>query len=121
MNHYLLLKIAHSLPGVLVLLGLLAHLFMLWKAQRSGDTVVLQRKLRNTRVYSLPALGLLGLGLEEFGLLEAEPTGWGLFKGGLAGRGRAAGALPGWGVMLEGGLRPPPRGLRRSARHSVFV
>lgn len=76
MNHYLLLKIAHSLPGVLVLLGLLAHLFMLWKAQRSGDTVVLQRKLRNTRRFSLPALGLLALSLPVSGWWLAHLAGF---------------------------------------------
>ena len=37
MNAYLLLKISHSLPAVLLLLGVLAHTFMLFKAQRSGD------------------------------------------------------------------------------------
>jgi len=63
MDNYLLLKIAHSLPGVLVLLGLLAHMFMLWKAQRRGDQAVLQRKLHNTRRFSLPALGVLALSL----------------------------------------------------------
>jgi uncharacterized membrane protein len=67
MDHYLLLKIAHSLPGVLVLLGLLAHCFMLWKASRNGDAAVLQRKLRNTRRFSLPALGLLALSLPASG------------------------------------------------------
>ena len=75
MEHYLLLKIAHSLPGVLVLLGLLAHLFMLWKAQRNGDPAVLQRKLRNTRVYSLPALGLLALSLPVSGWWLAHLAG----------------------------------------------
>jgi uncharacterized membrane protein len=63
MENYLLLKVAHSLPGLLVLLGVLAHLFMLWKAQRNPDPAVLQRKLRNTRRFSLPALALLALSL----------------------------------------------------------
>lgn len=75
MEHYLLLKIAHSLPGVLILLGLLAHLFMLWKARRNGDMAVLQRKLRNTRRFSLPALGLLALSLPVSGWWLAHLAG----------------------------------------------
>jgi len=31
MDPYLLLRIAHSLPAILLLLGVLAHVFMLWK------------------------------------------------------------------------------------------
>jgi uncharacterized membrane protein len=58
---------AHSLPGILLLLGLLAHCFMLWKARRKGDAAVLQRKLRNTLRYSFPALGLLALSLPVSG------------------------------------------------------
>jgi uncharacterized membrane protein len=63
MEHYLLLKIVHSASSVLLLLGLLVHLFMLWKAHRGGDAAVLLRKLRNTRRYSSPALGLVALSL----------------------------------------------------------
>lgn len=67
MEHYSLLKMAHSLPGILLVLGLLAHFFMLWKANRKGDVVVLQRKLRNTLRFSLPALALLALSLPVSG------------------------------------------------------
>ena len=67
MEHYSLLKMAHSLPGILLLLGVLAHFFMLWKARRKGDAAVLQRKLRNTLRFSLPALGLLALSLPVSG------------------------------------------------------
>ena len=67
MENYPLLKIAHSLPGILLLLGVLAHLLMLWKAQRKADPAVLQRKLRNIRRFSLPALGLLALSLPVSG------------------------------------------------------
>ena len=38
MEHYLLVRILHSAPGVLLLLGLIAHAFMLFKAQRGGDS-----------------------------------------------------------------------------------
>ncbi len=63
MEHYPLLKFAHLIPAVLLLAGLLAHGFMLWKAHRSADSAVLLRKLRVTCRYSLPALGLLALSL----------------------------------------------------------
>ncbi|MCU1718498.1 DUF2269 domain-containing protein [Pseudomonas sp. 5P_3.1_Bac2] len=67
MEHYLLLKILHSAPAVLVLLGVLAHIFMLWKAARGGDSAVLQRKLKRTRLISLPVLSLLALSLPVSG------------------------------------------------------
>lgn len=76
MEHYPLLKMAHSLPGILLLLGLLAHFFMLWKAHRSGDRAVLQRKLRNTLRFSLPALGLLALSLPVSGWWLVHLAGW---------------------------------------------
>ncbi|MDX5372352.1 MAG: DUF2269 domain-containing protein [Pseudomonadaceae bacterium] len=63
MEHYQLLKYAHLIPAVLLLAGLAAHAFMLWKANRGGDAAVLTRKLRVTRLYSLPALGLLAVSL----------------------------------------------------------
>ena len=63
MEHYPLLKYAHLIPAVLLLAGLIAHAFMLWKAHRAGDAGVLERKLRVTRLYSLPALGLLAVSL----------------------------------------------------------
>ncbi|WP_068825277.1 DUF2269 family protein [Pseudomonas sp. BMS12] len=63
MEHYQLLKYAHLIPAVLLLAGLVAHAFMLWKAHRGGDATVLTRKLRVTRLYSLPALGLLAVSL----------------------------------------------------------
>ncbi|AYC31073.1 DUF2269 family protein [Pseudomonas cavernae] len=67
MEHYQLLKYAHLIPAVLVLAGFIAHSFMLWKAHRSGDAAVLTRKLRLTRLYSLPAMGLVALSLPVSG------------------------------------------------------
>ncbi|HSC79103.1 MAG TPA: DUF2269 family protein [Chitinolyticbacter sp.] len=67
MEHYPLLKFAHLIPAVLILAGFIAHAFMLWKANRSGDAAVLTRKLRVTRLYSMPALGLLTLSLPVSG------------------------------------------------------
>lgn len=76
MENYLLLKIVHSLPGLLLLLGLLAHIFMLWKANRGGDAAVLQRKLRRTRLISLPLLGVLALSLPVSGWVLVNLVGW---------------------------------------------
>lgn len=76
MEHYLLLKIIHSAPGVLLLLGVLAHAFMLWKAWRGGDAAVLQRKLQRTRLISLPVLGLLALSLPISGWWLVDMVGW---------------------------------------------
>ena len=76
MEHYLLLKILHSAPGLLLLLGVAAHVFMLWKAQRSGDVAVLQRKLKRTRQISLPVLGLLVLSLPVSGWVLVDMVGW---------------------------------------------
>ncbi len=78
MDNYLLLKITHSLPGLLLLLGLLAHIFMLWKANRGGDAAMLQRKLRCTRLISLPLLGVLALSLPLSGWALVNQVGWSL-------------------------------------------
>ena len=46
-----------------------AKAFCNWKAARSGDSAVLQRKLKRTRLISLPVFGLLGfLGATAGGL-----------------------------------------------------
>lgn len=67
MEHYQLLKYAHLIPAVLILAGFIAHAFMLWKANRSGDAAILTRKLRVTRLYSMPAIGLVALSLPVSG------------------------------------------------------
>lgn len=76
MEHYVLLKIVHSATGGLLLLGVLVHLFMLWKARRRGDSVQLSRKLRNTRRFSSPALALLALTLPLSGWWLVHLAGW---------------------------------------------
>jgi uncharacterized membrane protein len=63
MDHYPLLKMLHSIPAILLLVGILVHIFMLWKAARGGDVAVLTRKLQRTRTISLPVLALFGLSL----------------------------------------------------------
>lgn len=76
MEHYPLLKMLHMLPGILLLVGVPVHLFMLWKASRSSDNAVLQRKLKRTRLISLPVLGLLALSLPVTGWLLVDLVGW---------------------------------------------
>ena len=104
MDNYLLLKIAHSLPGILVLLGLLAHIFMLWKARRSGDAAVLQRKLRRTRLISLPLLGVLALSLPLSGWWLVDLVGYSLGQSWLLISSILFGVLMLVGLLLAGRL-----------------
>lgn len=76
MDHYLLLKIVHSLVAVLLPLGLIVHAVMLWKARRKGDAAVLQRKLQRTRCISLPALAVLAASMPLSGWRLAHLAGW---------------------------------------------
>ncbi len=76
MEHYLLFKIIHSAVAVLLPLGVIAHIFMLWKAQRRGDLTVLQRKVRRTRLMSLPVFAVLALTLPVSGYYLVNIAGW---------------------------------------------
>ncbi|WP_445938533.1 DUF2269 family protein [Pseudomonas sp.] len=76
MEHYPLLKMLHMLPGILLLVGVAVHLFMLWKVSRGADAAVLQRKLKRTRLISMPVLGLLALSLPVTGWLLVDLIGW---------------------------------------------
>jgi uncharacterized membrane protein len=76
MENYLLVRILHSAPGVLLLLGLIAHGAMLLKAQRSGDAVALARKLRVTLLFSFPAFAVLALSLPLTGFWLVDTAGW---------------------------------------------
>ena len=76
MEHYLLVRILHSAPGVLLLLGLIAHGVMLFKAQRGGDATVLARKLRVTLLFSFPAFAVLALSLPVTGYWLVDTAGW---------------------------------------------
>ena len=76
MEHYLLVRILHSAPGVLLLLGLIAHGVMLFKAQRGGDAAVLARKLRVTLLFSFPAFAVLALSLPVTGYWLVDTAGW---------------------------------------------
>ncbi len=76
MEHYLLIRVLHALPGILLLAGVLAHAFMLWKAWRGGDREVLQCKLRRTRTISLPVFAALALSLPVTGWWMVNLAGW---------------------------------------------
>lgn len=66
MEHYLTVRIVHGAAAVLLMLGLLAHIIMLWRT-RKADSEVLARKLRRTRRMSLPLFGLLWLSIPVSG------------------------------------------------------
>ena len=73
---YLTLKIVHSAAGVLLLLGVIAHLLMLVKASKQPDPLLLARKLNNTRRFSVPALALVGVSLPVTGWWLVHTVGW---------------------------------------------
>ncbi len=75
MEHYQLLNITHAALAILLTLGLIAHIAMLWKAWRKADPAVVQRKLRRTRLMSLPLLAVLGLLLPATGGWMAHLAG----------------------------------------------
>ena len=104
MEHYSLLKILHSAPGVLLLLGVLAHVFMLWKASRGGDSAVLQRKLKRTRLISLPVFALLALSLPISGWWLVNLAGFPLGKTWLLASSVLFAVLVLFGLLLNGRL-----------------
>lgn len=101
MEHYQLLKYAHLIPAVLVLAGFIAHAFMLWKAHRSGDAAVLSRKLRITRLYSMPAIGLLTLSLPVSGWWLVHTVGLSLGASWLLFSAKLFGLLMLFGLLLH--------------------
>ncbi|MBS7662868.1 DUF2269 family protein [Pseudomonas lalucatii] len=105
MEPYQLLKIAHGLPAILLLLGVLAHVLMLWKAARGGDAAVLQRKLARTRLISLPLLGLLALSLPVSGWFLVDGAGWPLSQTWLLASSVLFGLLVVCGLLLGGRLK----------------
>ena len=58
MDSYLVLRISHSIPAVLLILGVLAHIIIVWRAKGKGS-VVLAQKLRRTSMISLPVFTVL--------------------------------------------------------------
>ncbi|MEH6367350.1 hypothetical protein AX279_22860 [Pseudomonas sp. J237] len=121
MEHYQLVKIAHSAIAGLLLLGLLAHFFMIFKARRGGDAAVLQRKIKRTRMISLPVLGLLALTLPFSGYWMVDKTGLPLSQMWLLASSGLFALMVILGLLLSGRLRvwqalgetPAPTGLVR--------
>lgn len=58
MDSYLVLRISHSIPAILLILGVLAHIVIVWRAKGKGP-VVLAQKLRRTCMISLPVFTVL--------------------------------------------------------------
>ena len=104
MEHYQLLKYAHLIPAVLILAGFIAHTFMLWKANRSGDATVLTRKLRVTRLYSMPAIGLVTLSLPVSGWWLVHTVGLSLGATWLLFSAKLFGVLVLFGLLLHNRL-----------------
>lgn len=75
MENYLVLRIAHSVPAVLLLLGVIAHIVIVWRA-KAKEPAVLQQKLRRTRTISLPAFAVLTASLPITGWWMAHLAGW---------------------------------------------
>lgn len=130
MEHYPLLKMLHMLPGIILLLGVLAHLFMLWKASRSGDAVIVQRKLKRTRLISLPVLGLLALSLPVTGWWLVDLAGLPLSQTWLLASSVLFAVLVLFGLLLNGRLAawqalgdtPAPINLKRiAAVYAVLI
>lgn len=130
MEHYPLLKMLHMLPGIVLLLGVLAHLFMLWKAARNGDSAILQRKLKRTRLISLPVLGLLALSLPVTGWWLVDLTGLPLSQTWLLASSVLFALTALFVLLLNGRLaawqalgdRPAPANLKRlAASYAVLI
>jgi uncharacterized membrane protein len=130
MEHYPLLKMLHMLPGIVLLLGVLAHLFMLWKASRSGDVAILQRKLKRTRLISLPVLGLLALSLPVTGWWLVDLAGLPLSQTWLLASSVLFAVMVLFGLLLNGRLvawqalgdTPAPANLKRlAAVYAVLI
>ena len=75
MDSYLALRIGHSVPAVLLMLGLIAHIVIVWRA-KGKEPAVLAQKLHRTRVISLPVFAILALTLPISGWWMAHLAGW---------------------------------------------
>ena len=75
MDNYLALRIGHSVPAILLMLGLIAHIVIVWRA-KGKEPDVLAQKLHRTRVISLPVFAVLALSLPISGWWMAHLAGW---------------------------------------------
>ncbi len=62
MESYLALRLSHGIPAVLLILGVIAHIVIVWRA-KGKESAVLAAKLRRTRVISLPVFTVLAASL----------------------------------------------------------
>ncbi len=75
MDNYLALRIGHSVPAILLMVGLIAHIVIVWRA-KGKEPAVLAQKLHRTRVISLPVFAVLALSLPISGWWMAHLAGW---------------------------------------------
>lgn len=75
MDNYLALRIGHSVPAILLMLGLIAHIVIVCRA-KGKEPAVLAQKLHRTRVISLPVFAVLALSLPISGWWMAHLAGW---------------------------------------------
>ncbi|HHX34119.1 MAG TPA: DUF2269 family protein [Gammaproteobacteria bacterium] len=66
MDSYLALRIGHSIPAILLILGVIAHIVIVWRA-KGKEPAVLAQKLHRTRVISLPVFAVLAFTLPVTG------------------------------------------------------
>ena len=62
MDSYLTLRLSHGIPAILLMLGVIAHIVIVWRA-KGKEPAVLAEKLRRTRMISLPIFTLLAVTL----------------------------------------------------------
>lgn len=74
MESYLVLRIAHSVPAILLILGVIAHIVIVWRA-KGKEPALLQQKLRRTRTISLPVFAVLAASLPITGWWMTHITG----------------------------------------------
>ncbi|MFT0211581.1 DUF2269 family protein [Pseudomonas sp. F1_0610] len=78
MDTYLLIRIAHGVPAVLLIAGMLAHIIMLWRASSKAEvneSLLLRKIVRSARI-SIPAFMLLSLSLPISGWWMAHIAHW---------------------------------------------
>jgi len=66
LDSYLALRIGHSIPAILLILGVIAHIVIVWRA-KSKEPAVLAQKIHRTRVISLPVFAVLAFTLPVTG------------------------------------------------------
>lgn len=76
MEYYFLIRLAHGIPAVLLLVGIFVHILVLVKAKRKADENLLKHKIIRTARVSLPAFMLLTLTLPITGWWLTHLAQW---------------------------------------------